>query len=187
MVLFDESSYFLWYKAVNRLPVADPLADFCAADVYKRGVEKHDGVGQGRDINVVATPRINGYAVVFYDFIGVLPTVEGLPVVASYEQCELVTGVLCREVAECAVHIRRLGEVVLHVGNFKLGLSVECRPYHLKADIVIEKRVVRLKRILRRHDKPHLVQPGLLKERLGKGYVAVVEGVEGAAVDADGG
>jgi hypothetical protein len=55
----------------------------------------------------------------------------------------------------------------------------------LRALVVVEKAVVDLERILRGDDKPYFVQSDSLEKLPRQGDMPVVDGVEGAAVDAD--
>lgn len=173
---------------------SDVGAYFGAADVEERGIDKAhitDGLLSQTQLlllsHLITWTRIDNQMVTREKFVVGAPTVEGKPVVGTDDEMKLVLGVFPFEGVERIYRIVRLGQIVLDVGNVETLATAHSEFEHgFTVVIGCQGRCsVHLERVERTAYQPHLIDNALLDEITAQGHVALVDGVEAPAVDAN--
>ena len=165
----------------NALPYPQPAAHLCAADVHQWGVGQAHSLWQGVGADWPAGAWIYHNGVMGKDVVGMAPAVEAVPVVAADEQHKLPMGMGLAQVLQGDPCVGGLRQMKLCIARHQTGMRLEGSLHHAEAQAVGQQVVGLLQRIVGRHHKPHLVEPCLGKQPLGKGDVAIVDGVERTA------
>ena len=159
-------------------------------DIQQRRVHEHDGRGsgnrgirQGSRVYGIAWSRIDEQAVVTHDFIGLIPVREAIPIVGSDDEDKITIRVRLPQGFEGMYHVRRTRQMELKIADSQMSFPSYCKACQMQASIVIQQSRRRLQRILRRHQKPEFFQIMMTHQPLTEGGVALMDGIEAAAVD----
>ena len=155
-----------------------------AADVDERRAQKAYAWGQPLAAHGGASTGIDGDVVVGQDFVVLVPLVEALPVVAADEKGEEPVGIVVREGLQRGPGVGGFGQVHLVVTRHQARHVLHGHPCQGESRVVVQKLLLTLPGVLRRHHEPHLVETGGLQQPCGKGDMPIVHGVEGASENA---
>ena len=173
---------------------SDVGAYFGAADVEERGIDKahiSDSLLPQSQLlllsHLITWARIDNQMVTREKFVVGAPSVEGEPVVGTDDEMELMLGIFPFEDVERIDRIVGLGQIVLDVGDVQSLATAHGELEHSFAVVVgCEGRCsIHLERVERTAYQPHLIDNALLDEITAQGHVALVDGVEAPAVDAN--
>lgn len=72
-----------------------------------------------------------------------------------------------------------------HIAGSKAVIVVYCAADHLHAMVVCQKSSTFLERVLRRNDKPHLIEIAIMQHRIGNNEMADMNGIKRAEKEAN--
>jgi hypothetical protein len=112
----------------------------------------------------------------------IFPFGEVLKAVASHDDRKFVVGIFFLQIGERVYGIGWFWEFELDVGGLEPGFTFYSQSHQVKAVIFIQEGGRPLEGVLRRDNKPYLIEMGMLKDKIGDNKMAVVNGVKGAKI-----
>ncbi len=122
--------------------------------------------------------RINIETIEIQDLLVVLPLLKVLQVVVPKNYHEFLVWVQFCKHGQGVYGVAWLGQVEFNVGDLELVIASDGRFDHIIAVKLVKEALGWLKRILRRHNKPHLLKVGMLSHNICDDKVPAVDGIK---------
>jgi len=187
IVVVDVTPDFFGQQRPDVLFIPDAFANECGGNFHNWCVDQVDSgmVFKQWIIRFSRKSWIYVNLMILEDYVIIFPFVQRLEVVFAHNECEFVLREFVLQMRERMHRIIGLLQSEFDIGRLDFWEILGGQVHEFEPQVVAQKRLFFLERIVWRDDHPDLIQAGEFRHVVGDDHVADVDGIERSEVESD--